>query len=106
MNIGRFISTNSFINRILISVLLRLNVFFGDKLYLKLLYRLYTQKRLNVYNPKSFTEKLQWLKIYNRKPEYTKMVDKYAVKKYVASMIGDEYIIPTLGVWNTPDEIE
>ena len=106
MNIGRFISTNSFINRILISVLLRLNVFFGDKLYLKLLYRLYTGKRLNFYNPKSFTEKLQWLKIYNRKPEYTKMVDKYAVKKYVASMIGDEYIIPTLGVWNTPDEIE
>lgn len=106
MNIGRFISTNSFINRILISVLLRLNVFFGDKLYLKLLYRLYTGKRLNFYNPKSFTEKLQWLKIYNRKPEYTKMVDKYAVKKYVASTIGDEYIIPTLGVWNTPNEIE
>lgn len=106
MNIRRLISTNEFFNRILISLLLRLNIFFGDKLYLKLLYRLHTGKRLDFRNPKSFTEKLQWLKVYNRKPEYTTMVDKYAVKEYVASKIGAEYIIPTLGVWNTPDEIE
>ena len=57
-------------------------------------------------NPKTFNEKLQWLKLYNRKPEYTTMVDKYAVKKYVADIIGDQYIIPTLGVWNSFEKID
>ncbi len=57
-------------------------------------------------NPKTYTEKLQWLKLYNRKPEYTTMVDKYAVKEYVAGIIGEEYIIPTLGVWDKPEQIE
>lgn len=61
---------------------------------------------MNWKHPKTFNEKLQWLKVYNRNPEYTKLVDKYAVKKYVASVIGEEYIIPTLGVWNTFDEID
>jgi hypothetical protein len=63
-------------------------------------------KRLNLKNPRAFSEKLQWLKLYNRKPEYTMMVDKYAVKEYVASIIGSEYVIPTLGVWNRPEDIE
>ena len=61
---------------------------------------------LNLDNPQTFNEKLQWLKLYNRKPEYTMMVDKYAVKDYVASIIGSEYIIPTLGVWEKFDEID
>jgi len=62
--------------------------------------------KLDLKNPKTFTEKIQWLKLNNRKPEYTTMVDKYAVKKYVADKIGDKYIIPTLGVWNTFGEID
>ena len=57
-------------------------------------------------NPKTFNEKLQWLKVYDRNPLYTTMVDKYEVKKYVADKIGEEYIIPTLGVWNSFDEID
>ena len=57
-------------------------------------------------NPQTFNEKLQWLKIYDRKPIYTTMVDKYEVKNYVADKIGDEYIIPTLGVWDSFDEID
>ena len=57
-------------------------------------------------NPKTFNEKLQWLKLYDRKPEYTQMVDKYEAKRYVAERIGEEYIIPTYGVWNTFDEID
>jgi hypothetical protein len=77
-----------------------------DKPYLKLYYYCCRHKRLNLKNPLSYNEKLQWLKLYDRKPEYTKMVDKYAVKDYVASIIGDEYIIPTLNVWNTVDEID
>ncbi|MXP74790.1 glycosyl transferase [Lachnospiraceae bacterium WCA-9-b2] len=57
-------------------------------------------------NPKTFNEKLQWLKLYDRKPEYTKMVDKYAVKEYVADKIGKQYIIPTLGVWDRFEDID
>lgn len=74
--------------------------------YLKLLYRFKMGHRLDLKNPQTFTEKLQWLKLYNRKPEYTKMVDKYAVKEYVAKKIGEEYIIPTLGVWDKPEDID
>lgn len=76
-----------------------------DKAYLKLLFKLKLGKSLNLKNPKTFNEKLQWLKLYDRKPIYTTMVDKYAVKEYVANIIGDEYIIPTLGVWDSFDEI-
>ena len=77
-----------------------------DKLYLQIVYWLQMGKRLNLKTPRTFTEKLQWLKLYNRRPEYTTMVDKYAVKEYVAGKIGKEYVIPTLGVWNHYDEID
>lgn len=77
-----------------------------DKTYLQLLYRFKMGHRLDLNHPKTFTEKIQWLKLYNRRPEYTLMVDKYAVKKYVADIIGEKYIIPTLGVWNKPEDID
>lgn len=57
-------------------------------------------------NPVTFSEKLQWLKLHDRKPEYTTMVDKYAVKEYVSSIIGEEYVIPTLGVWDRFEDID
>ncbi len=76
-----------------------------DKHYLKLLFRLRMKEKLNLDNPKTFNEKLQWLKLFDRKEIYTSMVDKYEAKQYVSSIIGDEYIVPTLGVWNTFDEI-
>jgi len=63
-------------------------------------------KELEVDNPTTFNEKLQWLKLYDRNPIYTTMVDKYEVKEYVANIIGKEHIIPTLGVWNHFDEID
>ena len=78
----------------------------NDESFLKKAFRCYMGKELNLDNPQTFNEKLQWLKLYDRKPEYTTMVDKYAVKKYVADIIGEEYIIPTLGVWNHFDEID
>lgn len=77
-----------------------------DKLFLKLSYRIKVGERLNLKNPRTFNEKLQWLKLYDRKPIYKKMVDKYEAKKYVASIIGDEYIIPTLGVWDKFEDID
>lgn len=64
------------------------------------------QYPLNLENPKTFSEKLQWLKLHDRKPIYTIMVDKVEAKKYVASIIGEEYIIPTIAVWNSVDEID
>ena len=76
-----------------------------DKTYLKLTYKLRTGKKLNLNNPKTFNEKLQWLKLYDRKKIYTSMVDKYEAKRYVANIIGEEYIIPTLGVYDNFDEI-
>lgn len=77
-----------------------------DKMYLKLLYKLEMGYRLNLQNPQTFNEKLQWLKLYDRNPEYTKMVDKHEAKKYVANIIGKEYIIPTLGVWEKFEDID
>lgn len=80
--------------------------FLKDSTYLKLFYRCVFNKKLDLKNPKTFNEKLQWLKLYNRKPEYHTMVDKYEVKKYVAGIIGEEYIIPTYGVWDKVEDIE
>lgn len=79
---------------------------FPDKSYLRCQYYLFTGKRLNLKNPSTFTEKIQWLKLYNRRPEYHLWVDKYEVKKYVASVIGDRYIIPTLGIWDCFKDID
>lgn len=77
-----------------------------DDIYLKYKFKKHLGYSLNLKHPKTFNEKLQWLKLYDRKPEYTMMVDKYAVKKYIAATIGSEYVIPTLGVWNRFDEID
>lgn len=62
--------------------------------------------RLKLANPKTFSEKNQWLKLYNRRPEYTQLVDKYAVKDFVAKTIGSQYVIPTIGVWERPEDID
>lgn len=79
---------------------------FSDKLFLKTMFRHFMGTELNLDHPKTFSEKLQWLKLYDRNPEYTKMVDKYEAKKYVAGIIGEEYIIPTLAVYNSTSEID
>ena len=80
--------------------------FLSDKMYIKLQYRFITGRTLNLKNPKRFNEKLQWLKLYDHKPEYTTYVDKYRVKEYVKNKIGEKYIIPTIGVWPSASEID
>ena len=77
-----------------------------DRMHLKIEYRLKMGKKLNLDHPQTFCEKLQWLKLYNKQPEYTMMVDKLAVKKYVSEKIGAQYIIPVLGVWDKPEDID
>ena len=80
--------------------------YISDKTYLKLLYETRIGKKLNLKNPITFDEKLQWLKLYDRKDEYTVWADKYEVRNYVAEKLGDQYLIPLLGVWNSADELK
>lgn len=83
----------------------KLLIWLPDKVYLKLIYRVNMRKPLNLKNPQTYNEKLQWLKLYNRRPEYTNLVDKYAVRDYVSKKIGTDYLIPLLGVWENVDKI-
>lgn len=85
---------------------LGLTDYLSDETYLKMAYKSKMGKKLNLDNPKTFNEKLQWLKLYDRKPEYTRYVDKIEVRKYIAETIGEEYLIPCLGVWDSPEDID
>ena len=78
----------------------------SDENYLKMKYRVNLGKRMNLENPKTFNEKMQWLKLNDHKDIYTQMVDKYAVKQLVAKKIGEEYLIPTIGVWENFEDID
>lgn len=77
-----------------------------DAVWLKMQYRRLVGRKLNLKNPVTYNEKLQWLKLHDRNPLYTKLVDKYEVRQYVADLIGDEYLIPLLGVWDDFDDID
>lgn len=77
-----------------------------DKLFIQLKFFKNFHRLPNLKSPKTFNEKLQWLKLYDRNPYYTKLVDKYEVKKIVADIIGKEYIIPTLGIWDNANDID
>lgn len=77
-----------------------------DKLYLKLLYKARLGEKLNLTDPQTFNEKLQWLKLNDRNPLYTQLVDKFEVRRYVNEKIGEEYLIPLIGVYDSFDEID
>ena len=77
-----------------------------DEAFLKRKFRVTMGRELDLKNPKTFNEKLQWLKLYDRRPEYTVLVDKYLVREYIAKELGEEYLIPLVGAWNSPDEID
>ena len=78
----------------------------SDKFYLSVLWRIQMGYELDWKHPKTFNEKLQWLKLYDRKSVYTTMVDKYRAKQWIAERIGEQYIIPTLAVYKSVDEID
>ena len=77
-----------------------------DELYLRIMYKGVTGKTLHLNPPVTYNEKLQWLKLHNRRPIFTQMVDKYEARKYIAEHVGEEYLIPLLGVWNSAEEID
>lgn len=78
---------------------------YPDKFYIKTLFRLLVGYKLDLNHPKSFNEKLNWLKLYDRNPLYTILADKIEVKKYVAKKVGEQYVVPSYGVWDSPDEV-
>lgn len=79
--------------------------FLPDRLFLSLLFRRTTGTKLELNPPRTFNQKLQWIKLYDRNPQYTVLVDKYRVKEYVSNKIGESYVVPLLGVWDKPEEI-
>lgn len=78
----------------------------SDETFLRVRFRLRVGYWPNLKKPRSFNEKLQWLKLHYKRPEYTEMVDKVAAKDYVARIVGEKYIIPTIGIWNSIDDID
>lgn len=94
------------LKRILKGLLRRLGMIIPDKLQIEWYYRLEMGKKLNLDNPRTMNEKLQWLKLYNRKEEYRALVDKIAVKSIVSNKFGSQYVVPILGVWDHFDDID
>lgn len=80
--------------------------FIPDRAYIQIYYFSHFKRFANLRHPKTYNEKLNWLKLHDRNPLYSRMVDKYEAKEYVAEIIGNEYIIPTLGVWEHFDDID
>ncbi|MPL77457.1 hypothetical protein SDC9_23313 [bioreactor metagenome] len=77
----------------------------SDRLYLKVYFKLLMNETLDLKNPKTFNQKIQWLKLYNKSSLCTKMVDKYEVREIIKNEIGEEYLIPIIGVWDNFDDI-
>lgn len=88
------------------NLLRRFSPIIPDKLFVELMYKIETGRKLNLDNPVTMNEKLQWLKLYNRNPEYTTIVDKITVKDYIANRLGSEYVIPIIDIWNSTKEID
>lgn len=78
----------------------------NDETYLKIAYWCKMDKRLDLKHPTTYNEKLQWLKLNDRNPEYASLVDKYEVRKFIEKTIGEDYLIPLLGIWDSIDEID
>lgn len=77
-----------------------------DSIYIRKQYRQKTGNHLNLRHPQSFNEKLNWMKLHDRKPIYTQMVDKYLARNYISEKVGDQYLVPLIGVWDDPEQID
>ena len=103
----RFILKTLFIPSNLILYLASKNIIkMSDEKYLSMMYKKMLNKTLNLKNPVTFNEKLQWLKLNDRNPKYIRLVDKYEVKEYIKETIGEQYVIPTIGVYNKFNDID
>ena len=102
----KYTSFNDFVLRKLDSASTILSKLFPDRIYINLKYKLRFRRELNIDSPKGFNEKLNWLKLNNRNPLYSIMVDKFFCKEYVANIIGPEYVVPVYGYWKNVDDID
>lgn len=91
--------------RMLKKALMKFSKLLSDKTYLKMKFKQSTGENLNLKNPKTFNEKLQWLKLYARKNEQIKRVDKYKVRSYISNTIGEHYLIPLIDVFDKVEDI-
>lgn len=91
---------------ILIKILYKISPFIKDEQYLKVLFFLKLGYKLDIKNPKTYNQKLQWLKLYYRNPITTQMVDKFLVKDFAKEIIGEKYLVQSYGIWNSFDEID
>lgn len=103
-NLGRLLTDKGYRTVFLSGYAVHLNI--SDEEFLRRKYRYHMGKELDLEDPRTYTEKLQWLKLYDHRPVYTDMVDKYQAKRFVAERIGEAYVIPTLGVWDRPKDID
>lgn len=88
------------------SLIVKLMSLVSDETYIKIKWKNWMDYKLNLDNPRTFNEKLQWIKLNDHNPLYTELVDKYRAKQYVTEKVGSEYVIPLLGQWDNVDEIE
>ncbi|PFH87078.1 ATP-grasp fold amidoligase family protein [Bacillus sp. AFS088145] len=103
MNILKYVKNPK---KIIIAVLSKVGGRLSDKTYLEVMYYLHFGKKLNLDDPKTFNQKIQWLKLYDRNPVYTNLADKFEVKSFVQEKIGRRYVVPTYGCWDSFDEID
>ena len=80
--------------------------FVPDELYIKIVYKIKTGKRLNLKNPQTFNEKLNWLKLHGKREEYTDLADKLKAREYISKTLSPDYLFPLLGVWDSFEEID
>lgn len=102
--IGRYVTDKDY--RILVKAGHGMYDSLSDQKFLELCFPAWLGYKLDLESPKTFNEKMQWLKLHDRKEEYSLFVDKYEAKKIVEKKVGSKYIIPTIGIWETPDEID
>lgn len=103
-NFGKYIRNEDY--RFLVNARMGMYKNMPDDEYISKKYKALMGSAPDLDAPKTLNEKLQWLKLHNRKPEYSVMVDKYRVRDYIAETIGEEYLIPLVGAWDDPDEID
>lgn len=77
-----------------------------DEVFLRKYYKARFKKDINLDNPETYSEKLQWLKLHDHNPIYPTLVDKYRAKDYISKIIGEQYVVPLLGVWEKYDQID
>jgi len=91
--------------RLAILVLARYCRFLSDEVFIKTQFWANLHHKLNLDNPQTYNEKIQWIKLYDRNPRYTQLSDKYEVRKYIADKAGEQYLVPMFGIWDNVSDI-